>query len=150
VKKHVINPVVFAIPATFDFIGNFLSLYALSVIDASTYQFVGALILPITLVFSILFLKRKFYRHHWAAALITIGGVAEVSFAISISQDSQAESSNNLLVGVPLMLASITFTSLMYLFDEIVFIKYELSPFQVSGTEGMWQVAMILAALIIM
>jgi hypothetical protein len=48
------------------------------------------------------------------------------------------------------MIASITFTSLMYLFDEIVFIKYELSPFQVSGTEGLWQVTMILATLIIM
>jgi drug/metabolite transporter (DMT)-like permease len=65
--KTDINVVLLAIPACFDIMASTLMFVALTMIAASIYQMMRGLIVFVAAMLSILFLKRKYYRHHWMA-----------------------------------------------------------------------------------
>ena len=78
--KTNINPLLLAIPATCDVCGTTLMFVALIMVPASVYQMMRGLIVPITALFSVVFLKRKQYRHHWTGIVLIVFGVAEVGY----------------------------------------------------------------------
>lgn len=68
------NPAWMAIPAFFDVLGSILKFIALTMVTASVYQMMRGLICAITAFFSITFLKKTLYRHHFVGVfLITLG-----------------------------------------------------------------------------
>ena len=73
-----INPLLIAIPASCDFCGSSLMFVALTMVPASVYQMMRGIIVVITALFSVCFLGRKQYRHHWVAIIFIVSGVAEV------------------------------------------------------------------------
>lgn len=79
--KTNINPLLLAIPAAFDIVGSTLMNIALTMVAASVYQMLRGMIIIITAVMAIIFLKKKLYRHHWSSIAVIFIGVAMVGFA---------------------------------------------------------------------
>jgi len=57
-------------------------------IPASVYQMLRGMIIIVTAVMSILFLKRKLFRHHWSSIGVIFTGVALVGVAAVIASNS--------------------------------------------------------------
>ena len=79
--KTNINPLLIAIPAMCDVLASTLMFIALTMVDASVYQMMRGMIVFITALFSIIFLKRTLYRHHYTALGFIVGGIALVGVA---------------------------------------------------------------------
>ena len=62
----------------FDLCGSTLLFIALTMISASVYQMLKGSLVFIAAVYSMLILKRRFFRHHWIALIIVITGVVLV------------------------------------------------------------------------
>lgn len=79
--KTNINPLLLAIPAIFDIIASTLMNIALTMVAASVYQMLRGMIIIITALMAIFFLKKKLYRHHWSSIACIFIGVAMVGLA---------------------------------------------------------------------
>lgn len=88
-KGLKMNPSKFwlIIPALFDMTGSTLLFVSLTMISASVYQMLKGALVFIAAVYSIIFLRRKFYRHHWTAMTIVIMGVIIVGASPIIYPD---------------------------------------------------------------
>jgi drug/metabolite transporter (DMT)-like permease len=64
---------------------------ALTLIPASIYQMLRGMIIIVTSVMSVLFLKRKLFRHHWASAGLIFTGVMMVGAAALLNNSSGEE-----------------------------------------------------------
>jgi len=63
------------------------------------------IIVVITAIFSVVFLKRKLYCHHWVAVLCIVFGVAEVGL-VAILNGSSTTESGSVALGIVLLLIS--------------------------------------------
>lgn len=145
------SPLLLAIPATCDFLGSTLMFIALTMVDASVYQMMRGIITVITALLSMIFLKKKQYRHHWTGIFCIIAGVAEVGYvAIYYAAQESSEgtdSGDNVAFGIILLLISQLFAGSMFVVEEYFIGDYYLDPMKVVGTEGMWGVAYYLLLL---
>lgn len=101
--KTKINPLLIAIPAMCDVLASSLMFVALTMVDASVYQMMRGLIVFITALFSIIFLKWVLYRHHYTALSFIVGGIALVGVATIGGGDGE---SPNAFFGICLLIAS--------------------------------------------
>lgn len=85
--KNNINPILLAIPASCDVCGSTLTFVGLIMCPPSVYQMMRGSIVVITALFTIVFLKRRLYRHHLAGVLCIVFGEIAVGIA-SISSAS--------------------------------------------------------------
>ena len=90
-----INVILLAIPACFDVCASTLMFVALTLIAASVYQMMRGLIVFVITIMSILFFKRTYYRHHWTALWLVVGGVALVGASPIIYPDDGESSDDN-------------------------------------------------------
>ena len=79
-KTHI-NPLLLAIPACFDIVASTLMNIALTMVAASVYQMLRGMIIIITAVMAIFFLKKKLFRHHWTSIAVIFTGVFMVGLA---------------------------------------------------------------------
>jgi len=79
-----------AIPASCDVCGSTLMFVALTMTSPSVYQMMRGLIVVITAIASIIFLKRKQYRHHWTGICLIVTGVFIVGYS-SIAAASNSD-----------------------------------------------------------
>jgi hypothetical protein len=108
------------------------------------------IIVVITALLSVIFLKRKLYRHHWTAIAFIVLGVAEVGFVAIRAAGSGGEASGSggsELFGIVLILVAQLFTGAQYVIEEVLLSNYVLDPMLVVGTEGMWGILYYLAVL---
>ena len=75
------------IPAAFDMMGSTLLFISLTMISASVYQMLKGALVFIAAIYSIIFLRRRFYRHHWTALTIVVSGVVIVGASPIIFPD---------------------------------------------------------------
>jgi drug/metabolite transporter (DMT)-like permease len=140
--KTKINPFLLAIPASFDFFGSTLMFVALTQCAASVYQMMRGSIVLITAVFSVIFLGRKQYFHHWSSLFIIVAGVALVGLVgVSSSNNGDDDSKNatpTTFTGVLLLIIAQCFTGGQFITEELFLSGYYLDPFLVVGLEGMW------------
>lgn len=136
--KTNINPLLLAIPATCDVCGTTLMFVALIMVPASVYQMMRGLIVPITALFSVVFLKRKQYRHHITGIVLIISGVFFVGYVSVAGSKSDSSDGGSELFGIFLLIVSQCFTGTMFIVEEKLLSDYYLEPFQIVGTEGMW------------
>lgn len=152
-----INPLLLAIPATCDFMASTLMFVALTMVDASIYQMMRGIIVVICALFSVIFLGRKLYRHHWTGVFLIVAGVAEVGYIaiafpdpLSGGESGGSSSGGNEVLGIILLLFSQLFAGTMFIVEEKLLGKYYLDPFLIVGTEGMWGVSYYMVLLPIM
>lgn len=67
---------------------------ALTMVAASVYQMLRGMIIIVTAAMSIIFLKRKLYRHHWSSIACIFIGVFMVGLAALLYTDSGSTETN--------------------------------------------------------
>jgi drug/metabolite transporter (DMT)-like permease len=93
-------------------------------------------IIIVTAVMSIVFLKRKLYRHHWSSVAVIFTGVALVGLAAVLAGNSGDEEVNPL--GIFLLVLSQLFIGGLFIVEEKLLGDYYLDPLKVVGLEGLW------------
>ncbi|CAI2368756.1 unnamed protein product [Moneuplotes crassus] len=130
------------IPAIFDLLGSTLLFISLTMISASVYQMLKGALVFIATIYSIIFLKRRYHRHHWTALFIVITGVIIVGASPIIypEEDSQTEEigAGTIIFGIILEVVALLFIGGNWISEEILFQFYYLHPIEVVGWEGFW------------
>lgn len=135
-KYTNINPLKFAIPMLCDAVGSTLLLFAYLYIPVSIAQMIQGSIVMITAIFSIIFLKRVLFRHHWSGLLLVVIGIALVGVAVMIAKNDSSD--DKPLVGLILMFCSILAQGSQFVVEEKFLGDYYVSPMKVIGWEGIW------------
>lgn len=80
---------------------------ALTMIPASIYQMLRGMIIIVTAGMSILFLKRKLFRHHWTSIGVIFTGVALVGLAAVLTpKDPNVDAETVNPIGIMLVVIS--------------------------------------------
>ena len=95
------------------------------------------IIVVITALFSMAFLGRKQYRHHWTGIVFIVLGVAEVGL-VTILSGSATPTHGSVALGIILLLCSQCFAGTQFIVEEKLLGGYYLDPFKIVGTEGLF------------
>jgi len=136
-KRTNINPLLLAIPACFDIVASTMMNIALTMVAASVYQMLRGIKIIITAGFSIIFLKKKLYRHHWSSIACIFLGLILVGVAVLMAPDN-GKSIETKPLGVFILIGATVFSSALYVVEEKLLGSYELDPLKVVGLEGLW------------
>ena len=109
-------------------------------------MFRGAIII-FTCVASMIFLKNKYYRHHFLGIVIVISGLVIVG--INALLNGNASSGENPGFGIFLIIISQLFSSFLFISEEKILKAYEVAPLKAVGLEGMWGVLCYIVLLFI-
>lgn len=86
---------------------------ALTMTSPSVYQMMRGLIVVITAFMSIIFLKRKQYRHHWVGIILILVGVFIVGLvAIMADSGDSSDSNGSAALGIFLLICSQCFVGI--------------------------------------
>lgn len=133
--KTEINPLLFAIPMLCDATASTLLLIAYINIAASIAQMMGGFVVFIVAIFSVIFLKRKQYRHHWSGLGLIFLGIFLVALSTFV-EGKGASANKNPALGISMMVASIIVQGCQYVIEEKLLGSYYLNPMKVVGWEG--------------
>lgn len=101
-------------------------------------------IVIITALFSMAFLGKKQYCHHWTALITIVFGVLVVGASAVLfdkkkdDKNEGEEGSQTTALGIILILAAQCFTGLQFIAEEKILSGYYLDPLLVVGLEGFW------------
>ena len=146
------SPLIFAIPAAFDFTASTLMFIALTMTPPSIYQMMRGFVTVVVALFSVIFFKRRQHRHHIVGLVCIMAGIIEVGAVAMIKEggDSSTASGGTVLVGIILILLAQVFAGLLFIVEEYFLGGYYLDPLKVVGSEGMWGFGYFLLALPLM
>eukprot|EP00345_Euplotes_harpa_P002009 CAMPEP_0168322678 /NCGR_PEP_ID=MMETSP0213-20121227/3034_1 /TAXON_ID=151035 /ORGANISM="Euplotes harpa, Strain FSP1.4" /LENGTH=218 /DNA_ID=CAMNT_0008324615 /DNA_START=86 /DNA_END=742 /DNA_ORIENTATION=- len=133
--KTDINPLLFAVPMLCDSTASCLLLIAYINVPASIAQMMGGFVVFIVAIFSIIFLKRKLYRHHWTGMVLIFIGIGLVALS-ALTGKSSDSSNKNPVLGISMMIGSILIQGCQYIVEEKLLGSCYLSPMKVVGWEG--------------
>lgn len=106
------------------------------------------MIIIVTSVMSILFLKRKLFRHHWGSVAVIFIGVAIVGASPLIHGKENKDPSQKVdPLGILLLIIAQLFSGGLYIVEEKLLGDYYLDPLKVVGLEGLWGFLMTLIIL---
>lgn len=112
---------------------------ALTMIPASIYQMMRGLIVFVAAMLSIIFLKRRYYIHHWTSLVFVVGGVAIVGASpLLFPEDDGNDDGSNVTLGIILVIIAQLFAGGLMISEEILLGNYYLDPLKVVGWEGFW------------
>ena len=138
----------FLFPAVFDILGSSISSISLSFLPSSIYQMFRGAIIIFTCTASILFLKNKYYRHHFLGICIVVVGLIIVGVNAALSGSSD-EFDSKIVLGIFLVVLSQVFSCMLFISEEKILKKYDVPPLKAVGMEGMWGVACYIILLFI-
>ena len=110
---------------------------ALTMVAASVYQMLRGIKIIITAAFSIIFLKKRLYRHHWTSICCIFLGLILVGVAVLMATDT-GKGIETKPLGVIILVVATVFSSALYVVEEKLLGSYELDPLKVVGLEGLW------------
>ncbi|KAF4687771.1 hypothetical protein FOZ62_004224 [Perkinsus olseni] len=129
------------IPSVFDLLGSSLQAIGLVYTPVSVYQMLKGSILLFSALFSVIFLGRKMYRHHWVGvclcliALVLVG----VSSLSSREQQTQVVSLPLMLLGIFIIVAGQVVCAAQYVLEEFLLKPpNDVAPMALVGLEGFW------------
>jgi drug/metabolite transporter (DMT)-like permease len=138
--KTNINPLLLAIPASLDIIASTLMNIALTMVAASVYQMLRGMKIIITAAMSIIFLRKKLFRHQWSSVGVIFLGLILVGIAVLTNSNGKGIETKPL--GVIILILATVFSSGLYVVEEKLLGSYYLDPLKVVGLEGFWGLIM--------
>lgn len=89
---------------------------------------------------SIIFLKKRYFLHHWISLALVVFGVAIVGMSPIVYPDDAGndETSKNPIFGLILILVGQIFAGFNMIVEEKLFRKFYIHPLQMVGWEGFW------------
>jgi len=133
--KTEINPLMFAIPMLCDATASTLLLIGYINIPASIVQMMGGFVVLVVAIMSIIFLKKKQYRHHWLGILLIFIGIGMVA-ATALLNKGDSDTSKNPVLGIAMLIGSVIIQGCQYIVEEKLLGSYYLNPMKVVGWEG--------------
>ena len=137
----------FLFPAIFDILGSTISSISLSFLPSSIYQMFRGAVIIFTCSSSIIFLKNKYYRHHFFGIFVVVIGLVIVGLKAVIKGDSNT--GENPGFGIFLCVLSQAFSSGLMVTEEKLLKGFETPPLKAVGLEGMWGVICYIFLLVI-
>lgn len=136
----------FLFPALFDLVGSSINSISLSFLASSIYQMFRGAIIVFTCSASIIFLKNKYYRHHFLGIFIVVIGLGIIGVNAILNKSSSSENPG---FGIFLCILSQVFSCFLYITEEKLLKKYETPPLKAVGLEGMWGVCCYIVLLFV-
>ena len=134
-KKHL-SFYNFLLLAILDIISNIIFIFSLSYLATVIYEMCNAFIIFLTFLASIIYLKKKYYRHHFLSIiLITLGASLNGYYFINSKKMLQNKS---LGFGIFLIILAKIIISFFYVIEEKILKDYDYNPLKAVGLEGMW------------
>ena len=146
-KKKKLKIWYFLFPALFDILGTTISSIGLTFLPSSIYQMFRGAIIIFTCSASMIFLKSKYYRHHFFGIFVVIVGLCIVGLNAILKGDTS--SGENPAFGIFLVVLSQLFSCSLFITEEKLLKGYETPPLKAVGLEGMWGVCVYLVLLFI-
>ena len=135
-QKKKIKFFYFIILSSLNAITEFLNIIILMYLSTSIYEMFYGLLFIFTFISSILYLKTRYYRHHFLSIFIIIIGVS-ISGLYRITNKNPSSSYNPVL-GIFLLIIQQIIISFFYVLEEKILKDYDYSPLNVVGLEGIW------------
>ncbi|CAG9315678.1 unnamed protein product [Blepharisma stoltei] len=132
-KKYGAN--LFGIPAFLYLISGSLMYLGLILSAASVYQMIRGLIPIVVAFYSVIFLRRKLFKHQMIGIGLILVGVIIVGISSLLFQ---AWTARHPLIGVIVLVISQLFTGGVLICEEFLMWKLDINPMQATGVEGMW------------
>jgi uncharacterized membrane protein len=126
---------VYMFPTILDLISSSLSYLGLIFIAPSVYQMMKGFLIVVVAFCSVVFLKRKLYRHQIVGCTLATVGVIIVG---TISILFQASSASNPILGAVLVIIAQFFSAGMFVIEELFFKKIKIDPLYAVGLEGIF------------
>ena len=134
-------------PSLFDICGSSISSISLTYLPSSIYQMFRGSIIIFTCIASILFLKNKYYRHHFLGICIVIIGLIIVGLNAILGGSNNFDS--KIILGIFLQILSQVFSCMLLISEEKILKKFDIHPLKSVGMEGLWGAGCYLFLLII-
>ena len=96
-----------------------------------------AMLIPVVALFSIVFLRNKYYLHHYVSIVSIVAGVTIVGL-VSVQAHQSGGKSTTTPFGAGLIMGAQILTATQIIVEEKLFRGYQLDQFMVVGTEGFW------------
>ncbi|CAG9320696.1 unnamed protein product [Blepharisma stoltei] len=138
------GPFIFIIPAFFDLLGSTFIFIGLVLSAASVYQMIRGFIIVIVAIYSMIFLKRRLFRHETTGVImITLGiaitGLASVLYKASTAQDP--------VLGIIILIVGEALSGGMYVSEELFLKNVKVDPLHAVGIEGLFGFSLYLIIL---
>lgn len=95
------------------------------------------MLIPVVATFSIIFLKNRYYLHHYVSVVAIVVGVLIVGL-VSVQAHQSGGKSTTTVLGAGLVMGAQLLTATQMIVEEKLFKGYQLDQFMVVGTEGAW------------
>ena len=115
--KTSIFPLLLGIPMLCDASASTMLLIAYINIPASIAQMLSGLVVFIVAILSMIFLKRRFYRHHWTGLVLIFAGICLVAIS-ALTEQGGTDSSGSAVLGVVMMIGSNLVQGFQYIIDN--------------------------------
>mmetsp|Transcript_20102 Transcript_20102/g.37344 ORF Transcript_20102/g.37344 Transcript_20102/m.37344 type:complete len:401 (+) Transcript_20102:3181-4383(+) len=123
----------FAIPAFFDTVGSTLMFLGLVLSAPSIYQMMRGVIIIVVAVYSVIFLKRKLFKHQYFGVGLVFGGITAVGVSSVFAQSSSA---SNPVLGIIILILGQLFAGGVFVSEEKFLGDMDIHPLQAVGIEG--------------
>ena len=141
-SEKKLNIWLLALPAFFDIIETSFKNVALILIAASVTQMLRSSVVVFTAFLSVVFLKKRLYRHHISSIFLIVLGI----FLVGLSSLSSSKSSN--IWGIIMLLFGQLSGAMGYVVEEKFLGDFDnLDPYYMAGVEGLFAVAIWTIAL---
>ena len=141
------SPLLLAVPAAFDFTASSLMFVALTMTPASVYQMMRGFVTVFAAMFSVIFLKKKQYRHHILGLVMIFVALVEVGIVAIFLGKPDDNLVGSVAAGIFLIIIAQLFAAGLFVVEEYFLGDYYLDPFKVVGLEGMFGFLYFLFAL---
>ncbi|EAR98082.2 UAA transporter family protein (macronuclear) [Tetrahymena thermophila SB210] len=138
-KKLKLNKFLLVIPSLLDFVGSSVTLVAMSMMPFSVYYMMRGGGVIITAILSVLCLKTELERQNYVGLLLNFIGFLIVGISAVLYSPTDQDTTY-LIFGIMLIIVSLFIASTQFVFDEYIFMKYSINPFEEIGWEGIWGV----------
>lgn len=148
-KLVTISKVDMGFAALFDSIGSSLQIISLLLISASVSQMLRGGVIIFTCILSKIFLGRKVHKHHLFGVILCVIGFIFVGISTVIASKATAETGDSTstlggtIAGLAMVISSLLVQSTQFVYEEVLFTKYRVSPQRMVGIEGMYGLVFI-------
>ncbi|KAF4664716.1 hypothetical protein FOL46_004092 [Perkinsus olseni] len=127
-------------PACFDLVGTSFQAIGLVYTPVSVFQMLKGSIIVFSAALSVIFLKRKMYRNHWAGVLICVIALTLVGSSSIFSRGSQAVSFSvgKVITGICFIIGGQVVCASQYVVEEFLLKGGAVPPLALVGIEGIW------------
>lgn len=140
------NPLLFILPALCDMCATSTVYFGLNFTYASSFQMLRGSVIIFTTLMSIIFLRRRVFKHQWVGVVFVMCGLATVGIADILFSDHPDMRTQDIIMGDTLVIIAQLITACQMVVEE-KFISGGIHPLQAVGWEGFWG-ALVLGSLL--